>query len=159
MASGIKTTLSTVGLKKLRAQVGKSARILTIGVHEGKTADVDNGNIKQSVPIAPYAAANEFGTSRIPSRPFLQNTMKRYGKSWEKYFAVQLKRRGNDIEGALNDVGNAAAKDVVQTIKEGNFEPLKPRTIEAKRRKGRTEPEAILQDTESLIGSIGYEVT
>lgn len=154
----MRTTLSTQGLKQLRAQVGRSSRILTIGVHEGATADVDDGNIKRSVPIAPYAAANEFGTTRIPKRPFLENTMNRYGKAWEKFLVAQLKRRNNDVSGALNAVGNAAVRDVIATIKEGNFEPLKPRTIEAKRRKGRTEPEAILQDTESLIKSIAYKV-
>lgn len=158
MASGIKTTLSTVGLKKLRAQIGRNSRLLTIGVHEEATADVDDGNTKRSVKIAPYAAANEYGTSRIPSRPFLQNTMKRKGKAWEKYFARQLKRRGNDIEGALNAVGQVAASDVKATIREGNFEPLKPRTVEAKTRKGRPEPKAILIDTGSLIKSIAYKV-
>lgn len=154
----MRTTLSTQGLKQLRAQVGRSSRILTIGVHEGATADVDDGNIKRSVPIAPYAAANEFGTTKIPKRPFLENTMKRYGKAWEKFLVAQLQRRNNDVKGALNAVGNAAVRDVIATIKEGNFEPLKPRTIEAKRRKGRTEPEAILQDTESLIKSIAHKV-
>lgn len=154
----MRTTLSTQGLKQLRAQVGRGSRILTIGVHEGATADVDDGNIKRSVPIAPYAAANEFGTTKIPKRPFLENTMKRYGKAWEKFLVAQLKRRNNDVKGALNAVGNAAVRDVIATIKEGNFEPLKPRTIEAKRRKGRTEPEAILKDTESLIKSIAYKV-
>ena len=156
--TGLRTTLSTQGLKQLRAQVGRSSRILTIGVHEGATADVDDGNIKRSVPIAPYAAANEFGTTKIPKRPFLENTMKRYGKAWEKFLVAQLQRRNNDVKGALNAVGNAAVRDVIATIKEGNFEPLKPRTIEAKRRKGRTEPEAILQDTESLIKSIAHKV-
>lgn len=158
MASGVKTSVSTIGIKKLRAQIGRRSRLLTIGVHEEATADVDDGNTKRSVKVAPYAAANEFGTERIPARPFLKNTMNRYGKAWEKFLVAQLKRRNNDVSGALNAVGNAAVRDVIATIKEGNFEPLKPRTIEAKRRKGRTDPEAILQDTESLIKSITYKV-
>lgn len=154
----MRTTLSTQGLKQLRAQVGRGSRLLTIGVHEGATADVDDGNIKRSVPIAPYAAANEFGTTKIPKRPFLENTMKRYGKAWEKFLVAQLKRRNNDVKGALNAVGNAAVRDVIATIKEGNFEPLKQKTIEAKERKGRPEPKAILIDTGSLIKSIAHKV-
>ena len=37
---------------------------LRAGVMEG-AKNIDTGE-----PVAPYAAANEFGTSRIPSRPF-----------------------------------------------------------------------------------------
>lgn len=156
--TGLRTTLSTVGLKNLRAQVGRSSRLLTIGVHEGATADVDDGNIKRSVPIAPYAAANEFGTSKIPSRPFLQNTMKAKSKAWNRFLASQLKRRKMDIQGSLNALGYVAVSDVGATIKEGNFEPLKQKTIEAKERKGRPEPKTILIDTGSLIKSIAHKV-
>lgn len=154
----MRTTLSTQGLKQLRAQVGRSSMILTIGVHEGATADVDDGNLKRSVPIAPYAAANEFGTTKIPKRPFLENTMNANSKAWDRYLAKELKRRKMDIQGALSALGNVAVGDVRATIKEGNFAPLKQKTIEAKERKGRPEPKAILIDTGSLIKSIAYKV-
>lgn len=156
--TGLRTTLSTQGLKQLRAQVGRSSRILTIGVHEGATADVDDGNIKRSVPIAPYAAANEFGTTKIPKRPFLENTMNANAKAWDRYLSKELKRRKMDIQGALNALGYVAVGDVRATIKEGNFKPLKQKTIEAKERKGRPEPKAILIDTGSLMKSIGHQV-
>lgn len=154
----LKTTLSTIGLKKLRAQVGRNSRVLTIGVHEGATADVDDGNIKKSVPVAPYAAANEFGTPRIPQRPFLQNTMNAKAKAWNKFLASQLKQRKMNIRASLNALGYVAVGDVRATIKEGNFEPLKQKTIEAKERKGRPEPKAILIDTGSLMKSIEHQV-
>lgn len=156
--TGLRTTLSTQGLKQLRAQVGRGSRILTIGVHEGATADVDDGNIKRSVPIVPYAAANEFGTTKIPKRPFLENTMNANAKAWDRYLAKELKRRKMDIQGALNALGYVAVSDVRATIKEGNFAPLKQKTIEAKERKGRPEPKAILIDTGSLMKSIGHQV-
>lgn len=158
MASGVKTSVSTIGIKKLRAQIGRRSRLLTIGVHEEATADVDDGNTKRSVKVAPYAAANEFGTERIPARPFLKNTMKKYSKDWERLLVAQLKNRGNDLQTALNAVGNAATGDVKATITEGNFTPLKPQTIKNKERKGRPKPSAILIDTGSLIKSIAYKV-
>ena len=158
MASGVKISISTIGIKKLRAQIGRRSRLLTIGVHEEATADVDDGNTKKSVKVAPYAAANEFGTERIPSRPFLKNTMKEHSKDWERLLIAELKNRGNGLQTALNAVGNAATGDVKATITEGNFTALKPQTIKNKERKGRPKPSAILIDTGSLIKSIVYKV-
>lgn len=155
---GVKVELTTAGLRQLRAKYGKDSHVLTIGVHKGATNDVDDGNTKKSIPIAPYAAANEYGTSRIPARPFLRNTMKEHGERWRQYLAVQIPRRDGDIKKALKDVGNVARGDVQATISAGDFEPLSPKTVANKMRKGRPRPEAILIDTGSLIKAIAYKV-
>lgn len=155
---GVKIELSTSGLKQIRTKYGNQRHVLTIGVHKGATNDVDDGDTKKSVPIAPYAAANEFGTSHIPARPFLRNTMNEYGKRWQQYLATQIPRRDGDIKKALKDVGNVARGDVQATIRAGDFAPLSPKTIANKTRKGRPRPDAILIDTGSLIKSIAYKV-
>ncbi len=146
------------GLAALKAKLdGKTT--LVAGVLKGSTADVDDGKIHKTVPVAPYAAANEFGTEKIPPRPFLRTTFAAKEQEWRKAVFLALQRRGVDHpEMALRDVGGLVRGDIVATIRTGHFTPLSPKTIEAKRRKGRPEPETPLIDTGSLIRSVAYEV-
>lgn len=119
-------------------------------------------NEKTGEPVAPYAAANEFGTSRIPARPFLRSTIDAKGNEWATYLGRAI-RAGVSLQEALELTGEKMKSDVKATIA-GNMSPANaPSTI---RRKLRQEDEGggmmhsgTLMETGSLLRSIEYEVT
>lgn len=119
-------------------------------------------NEKTGKPVAPYAAANEFGTSRIPARPFLRSTIETNGGEWANYLGRAI-GHGVPLQDALELTGEKMKSDVKATIA-GNMAPANaPGTI---RRKLRQEDEGggmmhsgTLIETGSLLRSIEYEVT
>ena len=124
-------------------------------------AGVLNGapNIETSEPIAPYAMAMEYGTIHVPARPFLRQTVQKHSKKWARTVKEALDIiRPENVPKMLWTVGHDMAGDIVQTIKHGDYEPLSPKTIQAKRRKERAWPETPLMDTTSLSKSISHQV-
>ena len=129
---------------------------LRVGVMEN-ARNIDTGE-----PVAPYAAANEFGTSRIPARPFLRSTIDAKGTEWADYLGRAIRARV-PLQTALKLTGEKMKSDVKATIA-GNMAPANaPSTI---RRKLRQEDEGggmmhagTLIETGSLLRSIEYEVT
>ena len=57
------------GWRRIKRQLKELGRVaVEVGVH------VDAGNSDDGTPIALYAAANEYGTRRIPERSFMRST-------------------------------------------------------------------------------------
>ena len=107
--------------------------------------------------VADYAVYNEFGTSRIPARPFMQHTAdQKYAETMK--FSEHLV--GKMIDGAitpeivLKNLGEFYSNEIKMTIRNAKewATPNAPATIKAK---GSSSP---LIDTGRLIGSIRYEV-
>ena len=90
------------------------------------TGDADVPGRKGSVSVAQYARWNEYGTSRIPPRPFLRTALAKYGKEWAGAvlgtFREKLRNasaEGGDIPRlALMAAGRLAGPDIVRTIKD-----------------------------------------
>ena len=128
---------------------------LRVGVMEN-ARNIDTGE-----PVAPYAAANEFGTSRIPARPFLRSTIDAKGNEWADYLGKAIRARV-PLQTALKLTGEKMKSDVKATIA-GDMAPANaPSTI---RRKLRQEDEGggmmhsgTLIETGSLLRSIEFEV-
>lgn len=78
------------------------------GVMEDATNDAHE-------PIAPYAAYNEFGTARIPPRPFMRKTLEREKENWIRNVGAAL-ANGLSPEQALELVGKRMAEDIQKTI-------------------------------------------
>ena len=119
-------------------------------------------NIDTHDPVAPYAAANEFGTSRIPSRPFFRVTIDAKGHEWADYLGRAI-GHGVPLQEALELTGARMVSDVQATIASNMAPANAPSTI---RRKLRQEDEGggmmhagTLIETGSLLRSIEYEVT
>lgn len=129
---------------------------LRVGIMEG-AKNIDTGE-----PVAPYAAANEFGVpGRIPARPFLRSTIEAKGNEWADYLGRAI-RASVPLQTALELAGEKMKSDVKATIA-GDMAPANaPSTI---RRKLRQEDEGgmmhsgTLIETGSLLRSIDYEVT
>lgn len=84
------------------------------------------------IKVSNVAFWNNFGTKNIPSRPFLNNAIKRGCLHWRDVFLREFKRL-NDMEKILYRVGleiQNAITDEIDILKEP---PLKPQTIKQKK--------------------------
>ena len=105
----------------------------------------------------------EYGSpaQNIPARPFLHPGVAnaRAGIELHMKKAGQLALRGkaDEIGQELEKVGLIAAASVQKKITEGPFQPLKPDTLAARRRRGRT-GERPLNDTGQLRRAVTYVV-
>lgn len=111
--------------------------------------------------IPEYAVYNELGTSRIPSRPFMRQTVSNHQDDWLNTVSQSLNYKEIDKDGAkrtMGLVGEQMKAHIQQTIQKGSFAPNSPKTVEQKRRKGKVEPDHPLIDTGQMIASIISEV-
>lgn len=106
--------------------------------------------------LAEVATVHEFGTEKIPERPFLRQA---FDKSNKKISDFIRNERDKIYQGAsttnesLHKLGVLHQGQVQETIATGEFAPLAPSTVA---RKGSSKP---LIDTGRLRQSINFEVT
>lgn len=103
---------------------------------------------------ATKAAINEYGTSKIPQRPFMRTAVSRHGKSWgsKSAKAVQSVMKGMPISQATELVGMQMKSDISSTLTNG---PWTPNSVVTIAKKGSSRP---LIDTGELRASITYKV-
>lgn len=110
---------------------------------------------KAGSEVVSYAGYNEFGTSRIPSRPFMRQTFEDHEKDMINRIAASYKAvsNGADIYSEVNKTG-LFYKGLIQKMIGSNMAPEnKPGTI---RQKGSSKT---LIDTGRMRQSIDFEVT
>lgn len=122
---------------------------IAVGVHEGAT---NNG-----LSIAEYATYNEFGTDKIPSRPFMRTAFDenkaKYVRAIDNIWRAIASPKAS-VETLLGRLGVTASQDIHRTIKGRDFLPkLSERTIKAK--KGSTKT---LIDTGAMVNSIHHVI-
>jgi hypothetical protein len=127
---------SKFGGKKIEALAKlKGVKAVKVGVLRGTG---DHPKAKPGITIALVAWWNEFGTKRIPARPFLRTTLKEHG-----YYKEHLKRATQaaligtakfegSVDKYLKAVGVLAASDVRKKITTGPWQPNADSTIERK---------------------------
>ena len=124
--------------------------------HAVKVGVLGNGSAN-GISVQDYAIFNEYGTSRIPARPFFrlsvgtanaQNEIKEYMKQQVE----QIIQGGISAQQAYENLGTFVVQKIKKTIASGNFAALNPQTI---KKKGHSKP---LMDTHSLYNSINYEI-
>jgi hypothetical protein len=115
---------------------------LKVGFFEG------NSNIDKAIQ-------NEYGNpaKRIPPRPFMQQTIDKYERTWAEVFQTSLIRNDYDGEEALNALGAVIRGQIVNTIYNGNYIPNAPYTVA---KKGFNKP---LVDTGDMANSVTWGVT
>lgn len=87
-------------------------------VANAKGGYIDVGYFVES--IATYAAANEFGTDRIPSRAFMRSTIDRNRRKYERMIqdaTLRAQKLNIPLETALLRVGNEVRNDIIQAIR------------------------------------------
>lgn len=103
---------------------------------------------------ATKAAINEYGTSKIPQRPFMRTAVSRHGKSWGEKSAksVQSVIKCMPISQVTELVGMQMKSDISSTLTNG---PWTPNSVVTIAKKGSSRP---LIDTGELMASITYKV-
>lgn len=124
--------------------------------HAVKVGVLGNGSAN-GISVQDYAIFNEYGTSRMPARPFFrlsvgtanaQNEIKEYMKQQVE----QIIQGGMSAQQAYENLGTFVVQKIKKTIASGNFAALNPQTV---KKKGHSKP---LMDTHSLYNSINYEI-
>lgn len=70
---------------------------------------------RAGMPVALIAASLNYGTAKIPPRPFMNETAARERKAWADG-VVKLVRNGMTFEQALTAIGQVMAEDIQTTI-------------------------------------------
>ena len=129
------------------------------GVMEGTTSQGEMGtNSIERTPVLDYAPFLEFGTARIPSRPFLRTTYANNKKKWVGIIAKALKA-GNLPEVALEYAGKEMMADIVEQIKSNMKPPNSPSWVRYKEKHAPANAKNTLMFTGTLVHSIDYEVS
>lgn len=111
--------------------------------------------------IPEYAMYNEVGTAHIPARPFMRNTVNDKQDNWKTFLGNNVDYNNiqrDKCETVMGVLGEVMVADIKQTIQKGDFAPDAPATVEAKKRRGKNEPDHPLIDTGQMLESIISEV-
>jgi hypothetical protein len=113
-------------IEQLKASGEKAVYVGFPAEFNEKVEGSDNFN------LASLAAVLEFGNERIPSRPFLRQTL---AENQEKYTAlfVKLFESGISIEKIYEQIALIAQGDVQQNIANGKWAANAPSTIKRKK--------------------------
>ena len=111
------------------------------------------GSGEKGVPIAEYATYNEYGTEKIPSRPFMATSADE-NKGWSTSVKNAVKGiiDGAEVISQMNTVGEKMKTDIKKNIGTYRFKPLKPSTV---KKKGH---DIQLIDSGDLYDAIDFEV-
>jgi len=111
----------------------------------------------EGVSVIDYATYNEFGTTRIPARPFMSKTEELYKEPTFKFANFLV---GRIIDGkitpnlALKNIGEKYKSYMQKTIRDAKNWAI-PNADSTVKQKGSTSP---LIDTGRMVGSVSYEV-
>ena len=150
LTSTVKVKDVDKGYKKILANIKELGGYeIKIGLMGSETVD--------GVSVVDYAIYNEFGTSRIPARPFMSTTYDRHADETIKYSEFQAGQIINNkvnVSTALQRIGLRYQAKVQATIRDAKSwaDPNAPSTIAMK---GSSSP---LIDTGRMVGAVRYEV-
>jgi len=124
---------------------------IKVGILRGQG---EHPNSEYGATVAEIAFWNEFGTKRIPARPFLRTTLKAEKIAYKAAFKAALREvlaRRFTATKAIGQIGAKVAADIQNTITTLVSPPNSPLTIE--RKKGKANP---LIDSGTLRRSITW---
>lgn len=147
--------IDTKEVEKQLQGLAKALNTHITGARAGYLSN-DKGEIPYEEPNPPtleeVALWNEFGTERIPPRPFLQRAQKSAITRCNKLVQVRMEENA-DLEQIAKEIGLVLQDEIKQQITRGQFVPNAPSTI---RRKGSSRP---LIDTGNLRQSVHWGIT
>lgn len=126
-----------------------------------KAGILNNATTTDGKSIPEYAIYNEFGTKNIPARPFMRTVADEKPKEWIGKMVGHIRGRATDPKvwhEALGLAGEQMKADIKNSIQNGSWTPNAEATIEAKKRKGKQEPDHPLMDTGQMLAAVDYEV-
>lgn len=108
------------------------------------------GKYPNGVKVASVAFWNEYGTIKIPPRPFFRNAITNNNKKWVTF--LKEKAKETSINNAFNQTGELIRGDIVKSITKTTTPTNSLFTI---MRKGSTHP---LIDTGFMRASVSYQI-
>jgi len=141
------------GLKKALADIAGrlgSGGQVKVGFLADATYPAEEG--KEPINVAQVAFWQEFGTDKIPPRPFFRSVIENQGKKWGKALALNAKATNYDTEKTLARMGEGIKGQVQHSINEWSSPPNAPYTVA---KKGFNKP---LIDTTHMLRSVDYQV-
>lgn len=133
--------------RRLAGLASQSSGSLKVRVGIFESAKYDDGT-----PVAAVAFWNEYGTARIPPRPFIRNTVAAHKNEWPRQAAAILSQNGGDVRQTLELMGEGVKGQIAESIQNLHEPPNAPATV---RKKGFDKP---LIDSRTLWRSIGSEI-
>jgi hypothetical protein len=134
----------SLALKSIEQKI-VNAGVLRMGFLEGSKDPTGMSNAQK-------AFWNEFGTVRIPARPFFRTMISRESKSWGDKLGKAVKATNYDGQKALALLGQSMRDDLENSIAQWATPPNAPRTIA---RKGFDKP---LVDKGDMQRAPDYEI-
>lgn len=118
---------------------------------------------EDGVSVAEYAAYNEYGTTKIPKRPFLRTTMAKNSEKYAQLLQGALKGLASSgssepVGMALTAVGREMETDIIEQIKSNMQPPNSPATKARKEARPGGGYSGTLVDTGTMLGSVGFEL-
>ena len=89
---------------------------------------VEGANYSDGTPIAAVAATQNFGTERIPPRPFMTNAIDHHENEWIEELG-ELIKDGKSVDDALSSVGLLMQSDIKEAIIDLHEPQLAPLTM------------------------------
>lgn len=136
--------------------VEKYFRELAQKVSRGGTLDVGfmaGATYPSGQSVAMVAAIQEFGSARIPPRPFMRNMIAAKSAGWGPSAARILKQTNYDVKVTLDMLGIGISDQLRASINSNTPPPNAPSTVA---RKGFSQT---LVDSGNLRNSVTYRVT
>lgn len=122
---------------------------------EARVGWFESSIYEDGTPVAYVATIHEFGTGRIPARPFMRPAVAQYGQKWLNELAEGAKMcltTGASPVAVLDAVALGAAGNVGEVIQSITSPPLAASTI---KRKGFDKP---LVDTKKMFTELAHRV-
>lgn len=122
---------------------------------QAKVGWFETAHYPEGTPVAYVATIHEFGTSKIPARPFMRPAVAEHGKEWIEQLGQGAKTcltTGANPADVLEAVALGAAGNVAEKIQAVTSPPLSPVTVQ---RKGFSKP---LVDTGQMAQSVTGKV-
>ena len=114
-------------LQRILRQAGKG------GVRNVEVGFFSDARYQDGTPVAAVAAWNEFGTSKIPSRPFIRNSNAKLKEQLPEILKNGIDPKKNVVEDVLaNQIGLLAQATIQTEIRDLREPPNSPVTIELK---------------------------
>lgn len=145
-------TINTESLKNFKFEKALDKQIE--GLFENRVLKVGffaSAKYPNGEAVSDVAAYNEFGTSKIPPRPFMRNAKSENDAKWVESLAKNIEA-SKSADLAFGRLGELVRNDIITSINKTTTPPNSAQTIE---RKKSSHP---LIDTGFLKSSVTYEI-
>lgn len=113
---------------------------------------IDRATYPDGTSVAAVAAFNEFGTSKIPPRPFFRQMIQKNSAKWPVNLRTALSNTNYDAATSLGLVGQEIQEELQDSIRSNTPPPNAPSTVEAKGF------DRTLIDTGMMLNSVKHNV-